>query len=241
MIDIMQDDGSFCNFDMYQKDIELIWKIIDQIELAVCRTIDLVKIEKNEFYDLLFAVFEDDNDAYLEWVNIKNKEEQKEKMKGFMPLLYENNISFKKLNNKIPFEIEPFYVYQLAISYTLTSLIKLEVLKCERYKKIPESIDIREFIPILHNYSMSISIAFGMFKQNSKNEELSKQNSIHSKGGKAKSKKNQIIKEELYKRYEQGNYHTYTKCAEELHSELGVTYSTIIRWLSEKYSKKEIK
>lgn len=227
------------NSHIHQKNIEIIWKIIDSIELTVAKIINLIKVENNIFYDLLFEVFKDDNDTYLNWVNIENKEEQKEKIKNIMPLIFEKNINFQKLSNLFPSEIEPFFIYQMAINYVLTLIIKLEILKYQENENGSESFDILNFIPMLQNYLQGISILFGLFHQNSKNKKISKNNSIQSKGGKARSEKSQKIKKILYKRFEEGNYHSYAKCAEHLHLELGVACSTITKWLSQKYSKKK--
>lgn len=232
----MQD---FSNSNIYQKNIEIIWKMIDSIELTVAKIINLIKVENNIFYDLLFEVFKDDNNTYLNWVNIENKEEQKEKIQNLIPSLFEKNISFQKLYNLFPTEIGPFFIYQMAINYVLTLLIKLEILNYEENKNNFDSFDILNFIPMLQNYLQGISILFGLFHQNSKNKNILKNHSIQSKGGKVRSEKSQKIKKILYRRFEEGNYHSYAKCAEDLHAELGVACSTITKWLAQKYSKKK--
>lgn len=59
------------------------------------------------------------------------------------------------------------------------------------------------------------------------------QENIQKKGNEARIKKYSAIKEQVFKKFEEGRYHSYTDFANKEFQNFGVSYSTLTKWLSE--------
>lgn len=56
---------------------------------------------------------------------------------------------------------------------------------------------------------------------------------IHHKGAEKRAANFQAKKEKAKQRFTEGNYRTYTACAEEIYKDLDVSYNTVLGWLYE--------
>lgn len=57
-----------------------------------------------------------------------------------------------------------------------------------------------------------------------------------SKGGQIRAEKYALQRQQVYKSWESGKFHSYASCAKKLSLELNLAVKTIEKWLSEKYS-----
>ncbi|MFV5343189.1 hypothetical protein VXQ28_05490 [Acinetobacter oleivorans] len=60
---------------------------------------------------------------------------------------------------------------------------------------------------------------------------------IQSLGGKSRAKKYDSYKSEIFREWEQGTFHSYSKCARDFSNKFNLNPKTIELWLSKKYSK----
>ncbi|ENU27944.1 hypothetical protein [Acinetobacter modestus] len=126
-----------------------------------------------------------------------------------------------KLNNSIYILLSDAYVKYLTWHYTLNE-----------EKIIPDE-EIEDAINAIDEIFSAIGRIYSLLASCS----TVSSETIQSLGGKNRAKKYDAYKSEIFTEWEQGNFHSYSKCARTYSDKFDLNPKTIETWLSKKYKK----
>ncbi|EPQ0521868.1 hypothetical protein NRQ21_001967, partial [Acinetobacter baumannii] len=147
--------------------------------------------------------------------------------------------SLDLLMKKAPIELPEKFFYSLARLYAAADAIAIDLHNLLEQEHEPEDIDkiLIERLTTDTPFFTQLALLIGGLRQEfiTRFELLSKeeQEQVHKKGNRARAKKYELIKAQVFKKFKEGNYRSYSDFANKEHNNFEVTYTTLTRWLSE--------
>lgn len=146
-----------------------------------------------------------------------------------------------KFKNRIDFDVEDSFIINLESNYCLVQVVyhffleNPEQVIIDRYDKY-------SFFGTLKHLTRS-AIELGTLKEYFYTKAnlhygIDVEISFHQKGGLARKKKYEAMKQEALEKFRNGNFHSYAECARAIHNDLDIKDpNTIAKWLSSEFKK----
>lgn len=193
--------------------------------------IERLNLDEDEFYRAVVAISSDIHAYNPERDRIKDLQDSKENFsKETISKISKVFIRLKK--SKITFDMNKVFHLLLGTGVVEISLIDLDKLTDDTPLEEINSI----YSSIIRNIPLGIAMTSAAIQdiETRKNIEEISTTDIHLKGAKARADKYKSKKEEAFKKFKDGNFHSYAECGRAIYEAIGVKNpNTVANWLSE--------